>query len=135
LFGDNGILGKALGAIPTPDPAFLHSMVTGDPGGAEYFPLNAVRWMTPPRDIAALVTQSQRNLFEAELFHFGEEQRPMSAELYLLGPGRYRLKLVVGENRLSKPFEEYDFNVRKRRTRVTFTLPPRQLCALLIQRR
>ncbi len=135
LFGNNGMLQNAIGKIHTPDPSLLYSMVTGDPGDAGYFPLNAVRWMTPPRNIAALVNESQKHLFAAELFHFGGEQRPMSAELYLLEPGRYRLQLVIGEDRLSTPFEEYDFSVKGRTTRISFTLPSRQLCALRIQRR
>ncbi|MFC1633728.1 hypothetical protein ACFL5Z_02710 [Planctomycetota bacterium] len=134
LFGDNGILGKALGMIHAPDPSLLYSMVTGDPGDAGYFPLNAVRWLTPSRNIAALVTESEKNLFAAELFHFGQEERSMSAEFYLLDPGRYRLKLVIGKVETSKPFNEFDFIAKDRKTRVSFTLPPQELCVLLIQR-
>ena len=76
--------------IPSPEPSLLYSTATGDPGEAQYFPLNAVRWMTPPRDIAALVTDSGKDRFSAELFHFGGEKREMAAELYLLEPGKYR---------------------------------------------
>ena len=134
LFGDNGILGKALGPIHSPDPSLLYSMVTGDPGDAGYFPLNAVRWMTPPRNIAAMVTESEKNLFAAELFHFGKEKRPMSAEFYLLDPGTYRLKLATAESGALKPLREFDFIVKDRKTRISFTLPSQKLCVLHIHR-
>ena len=35
----------------------LYASVTGDMGGVEHFPIRAVRWLTPARDIAALVSQ------------------------------------------------------------------------------
>jgi len=135
LFGDNGILGQALGTIPAPDPSLLYSTVTGDPGDAGYFPLNAVRWMTPPRNIAALVTESADNRFTAELFHFGRRERAVSAELYLLGPGEYRLALTTRKDGRSKSLTGYDFAAKGRRTRVSFTLPPQELCVLRIRPR
>ena len=67
----------------------LYSSVTGDPAGPGYFPMSAVRWLTSPRNIAALVTYAEPERFEAELFHFGDQARPMSAELYLLAAGEY----------------------------------------------
>jgi hypothetical protein len=135
LFGSNGILGKALGTIQSPDPSLLYSTVTGDPGDAGYLPLNAVRWMTPPRDIAARVTESKRDRFEAELFHFGPEERPMGAELYLLDPGEYELLLASQEAGRTKRYASSDFAVEGRRTRVSFTLPAQELCTLCIRRR
>jgi hypothetical protein len=135
LFGNNGILGEALGTIHSPDPSLLYSTVTGDPGDAGYFPLNAVRWLTPPRDIAALVTESKRSLFTAELFHFGTDQRPMAAELYLLDPGEYEFSLTSQEADSANPHARYDFTVKGRKTRVSFPLPPKTLCTLRIQRR
>jgi hypothetical protein len=86
LFTGNGILGKADATIRRPDPSLLYSMVTGDPGDALYFPLNAVRWLTPPRNIAVLVTESKASRFSAEPFGFGERKRSISAEFYLLEP-------------------------------------------------
>lgn len=127
LFTGNNILGKPTKAIHSPDPSLLYSMVTGDPGEALYFPLNAVRWLTPPRDIAVLVTKSTADKFCAELFSFGQQQRSMSAELYLLEPGNYKLTCEGQE-----PFESYDFLVEGRRKRVDFKLPPRKLCILNI---
>ena len=135
LFADNGILGKALETIHAPNPSLLYSTVTGDPGDAGYFPLNAIRWMTPSRDIAALVIESKRNQFAAELYHFGKEERPMSIELYLLDPGTYKLTITTGKNGESKPFEEFDFTVKDRKARVSFTLPPMRLSTLHIHSR
>ncbi len=114
--------------VCTPDPELLYSTVTGDPGGSGSFPLNAVRWQTPPREIAALVTHSDPRRFEAELFHFGRAPRSMGAELYLLKPGQYRLTLSCGAGRL----EESTATFSGPRTQVKFTLPSRQLCRLTL---
>lgn len=79
--------------LPVPDPRTLYSSVTGDLGyGADVLPLNAVRWLTPPREIAALVTSSSRDGFEAQLFHFGEGKRSFEAELFVLRDGLYRVE-------------------------------------------
>jgi hypothetical protein len=94
-----------------------------DPGMAGYFPLNAVRWLTPARDIAALVTESGTDSFEAKLFHFGANTRIMGAEFYLLAPGRY--KMEVGA-------ETSYFMVKGPRTRIDFTLPAKQKIHLRI---
>lgn len=134
LFAGNAILGKPVAAIHRPDPSLLYSMVTGDPGDALYFPLNAVRWLTPPRDIAVLVTESTANSFSAELFGFGEWHRSMSAELYLLDPGRYKLTLKTNDSGKQESAGTYEFSVESRRTRVSFKLPPRKLCELHVSR-
>ena len=134
LFAENGILGKPVATIRKPDPSLLYSMVTGDPGDALYFPLNAVRWLTPPRDIAVLVTESTSSRFGAELFGFGKKQRTMSAEFYLLDPGRYKLTVTAVENREQKLTGTYEFSVESRKTRVNFILPSRKLCVLHISR-
>ena len=134
LFTGNGILGEPVAAIRRPDPSLLYSMVTGDPGDALYFPLNAVRWLTPPRDIAVLVTESTASRFSAELFGFGQRQRTMSAEFYLLEPGRYKLTITAGDNIGRQSPGTNEFVVKNRRTRVNFKLPPRKLCVLHINR-
>jgi hypothetical protein len=134
LFASNGILGKPVATIRSPDPSLLYSMVTGDPGDALYFPLNAVRWLTPPRDIAVLVTESTASEFSAELFGFGKLQRSMSAEFYLLDPGRYKLTVTIVEDEEQKSAGSYEFSVENRRTRVNFKLPPRKLYVLHISR-
>jgi len=135
LFTGNDILGEHVAEIRSPDPSLLYSMVTGDPGGALYFPLNAVRWLTPPRDIAALVTESTSSRFSAELFGFGKRQRSMSAEFYLLEPGRYKLTIIAGDSGARQTAGTYEFSVESRKTRVNFKLPPRKLCVLQISRR
>jgi hypothetical protein len=67
----------------------LYSSATGDPGDPLYFPLNAVRWRTPPRDLGVLVTEAKPERFVARLYHFGEEERAFPAEMLLLKPGQY----------------------------------------------
>ena len=73
--------------LPTPHLSSLYGSVTGDYGDPLYFPMNAVRWQTGPRDIAALVTDSGPDTFDAELYHFGEASRAMGAEFCMLEKG------------------------------------------------
>jgi hypothetical protein len=114
--------------VRSPDPGLLYSAVTGDPGGSGSFPLNAVRWLTRPREIAALVTRAGPQRFEAELFHFGQGPRPMGAELYLLQPGQYGWTLAAGANTL----REATATVSGSRTQLAFELPARQVCRLTL---
>lgn len=130
LFDANMMFAEAVPAIKTPSPSLLYSTATGDPGDCGYFPLGAVRWLTPPREIAALVTATGRDRFSAELFHFGRQARAMSAELYLLSPGRYTFALLQGD--ADSTGEPRSFSVAGPRTRISFTLPPRKLCVLQI---
>ncbi len=130
LFGENGFVPEAQARIRKPDTLLLYSTVTGDPGDAGYFPLNMVRWLTPPRNIAVLVTASATDHFTAELFHFGQGKRPMSAELYLLKPGNYTLAIASKNARGQTPIAAHEFTVKGLRTRVPFALPPRKLCVL-----
>jgi len=116
--------------VRSPDPELLYSTVTGDPGGLGTFPLNAVRWLTRPREIAALVTTTGPQRLAAELFHFGQKPRPMGAELYLLETGRYRWTLSTGTTTI----REGKLTVSGPRTQVTFELPPRQVCQLTVTR-
>lgn len=139
LFSGSDVLAKPIEVIHTPDPLLLYSMVTGDPGDAGYCPLNAVRWLTPPRDIAVLVTESASRRFTAELFSFAEEKRMMAAELYLLEPGSYELTITAREGRTHEPLSTYEFVVKQqghgesfRKTRVDFELPARKLCVLKV---
>jgi hypothetical protein len=133
LFASDGI--EAVPSIRPPSPSLLYSSVTGDPGTPGYFPLNAVRWLTPPRNIAALVTEASRNSLSAELFHFGRRERPMAAEFYLLKPGRYQLTLAM-PNGAPAPWTTVEtFAVRGPRTRVAFLVPPGRLCRLHVERR
>ncbi|MCP4257032.1 MAG: hypothetical protein GY774_05840 [Planctomycetes bacterium] len=134
LFTGNETLSEPAVTFHTPNPSLLYSTVTGDPGSSGYFPLNAVRWLTEPRNIAALVTESGTNKFAADLFHFGKEKRPMSAEFYLLKPGEYTLTLTIKNGEKQKAFITDKLEVRGHRTKVSFELPPRNLCTLNIRR-
>lgn len=125
FFGTNGIYPEAVPGIEQPDPETLYATVTGDPGTAGYFPLNAVRWLTPARNIAALVTQSGTDTFAAKLYHFGPTPRAMGAEFYLLEPGNY--VAAIGDK--SVPIE-----VSGQRAAVSFTLPPREEIVLRVTR-
>ena len=111
-------------------------MITGEPGTLAYYPLNAVRWMTSPREIAALVTEADKNHFAAEVFHFGDKPRDMAAEFYLLEPGEYHLMIAVGDGTWDQyePMMHKNFTVEGPRTRVSFILPPRRLSTLKINR-
>ena len=134
LFSSDGILHRAVPTVRVPSPALLYSSATGDPGTPEYFPMNAVRWLTPSRDIAALVHCDSEEL-HAELFHFGTEDRPMGAEFYLLKPGPYVLTLAVAESGTAQPIERQELAVTGPRTQVAFTLPAQKLCLLRVERR
>ena len=134
MFGDDMMFPKAVSPNNSrPNITLLYETATGDRGDFRVFPLNAVRWLTKPREIAALVTERGDDHFKAELFHFGKEPRPMGAELYLLKPGRYAFtlkdaggKVIVGD----EPFE-----VKDPRTRIGFTLPAQKRCILKVMPR
>jgi len=133
LFGKDMIFADEVpSSCKRADPRLLYAAATGDRGAFMPFPINAVRWLTQPRDIAALVTKSSRNSFEAELFHFGQEERSLAAELYLLSPGTYQVTLAEKETGAGlmprRPLE-----VSKSRTRVSFSLPPGRLCVLRVR--
>jgi len=128
MFGDNGMFPEAVEAIRQPNTGLLYSTATGGVGAPGYTPLNAVRWITPPRDIAALVTDAGTGRFSATLFHFGEAPRPMEAEFYLLEPGPYALTLKTDNGTaITERFE-----LKGTRMRVRFDLPARQVCYLAV---
>lgn len=117
--------------VTQPKHELLYRMVTGDKN-APRFPQMAVRWLTPPKDIAALVTEASTTKFAAELFHFGKEPREVSAELRQLKPGEYVASLSVDGKRMKLP--ESAVKVEKGRyTRLSFTLPARMLATLHIE--
>ena len=98
------------------------------------FPLNAVRWRTLARDIAALVTESSRASFAAELFHFGPQPRDLEAELFLLAPGDYRLILTAIGTDNATPHQQRVIHVEGPRVRVSLQLPARRLCLVKVSR-
>jgi hypothetical protein len=107
-------------------------MVSGDTN-APRFPQMAVRWLTPPKDIAALVTEASTSRFAAELFHFGKEPRKMHAELRQLAPGTYKASLLVD----GQPADPKNRVVKVEKGRfaiMSFTLPAQKRCELRIER-
>jgi hypothetical protein len=118
--------------LPAVSSSFVYSTITGDLGGALYFPMNAVRWKTEPDDIAALVTDSGTDRFEAELFHFGSDSRDMGAELLLLAKGEYDWTLADGEGDV---LAASGVDVSGPRTAIRFELPSRELCRLTVRPR
>jgi hypothetical protein len=119
-------------APPSPTPEVLYGSASGDPGTPLVFPLNAVRWRTPPRDIAALVTESGRTSFAADLFHFGPKPRDLSAEFFLLAPGEYDLT-VTGND--AQTIHRSVVRINGPRASVPFSLPSRSLCRLALTAR
>lgn len=118
-------------APPSPSPAVLYASATGDPGTPLLFPMNAARWLTPPREIAALVTDTGPTAFAADLFHFGKSPRDMAAEIYLLRPGEYALTLAPKDG--GPPCSRQTVRVSGPRTRVAFELPPGELVSLSLR--
>ncbi len=133
LFGKGRLIPEGVDGIFTPDTQLLYACVTGDPGGAGYFPINAVRWLTPPRQIAALVTAASKDRFTAELFHFGAEPRRMAANLYLLRPGDYQVRLTSGAPGKEESTMTMPLRVEGSPARISFTLRPRRLSTLDIR--
>ena len=134
IFCENGMYPLPIETIRQPNTGLLYSTLTGDPGNAGYFPINAVRWLTPPRDIAALMTETGRDRFRAELFHFGDKPRQMSAELYLLEPGEYTFTVYSEGINTDKEKTFKRITVSDKKTNVTFLLLPKKLCILEIRR-
>ncbi len=128
IFLEDFMFEQPIATFGLADLGLLYSTLTGDPGSVGYFPLNAVRWLTPPREIAALVTDSGARSFEAELFHFGERQRSLAAEFYLLEAGPYVLSLEAAGRELLRR----EFVSDGKRARVALELPPRQLCMIRV---
>jgi hypothetical protein len=119
-------------APAAPAPNILYASVTGDPGTPLIFPLNAVRWRTPPRDIAALVTDSGAESFAAELFHFGDQPRKLAAEFLLLRPGDYELTVAPVSGAATGFAQRSTFRVTGPRVQVPVELPSRRLMAVTV---
>jgi len=117
--------------VTQPKHELLYRMVSGDKN-APRFPQMAVRWLTPPKDIAALVTEASTTKFAAELFHFGKKPREMSAELRQLKPGDYMVSLVVDGKPVKLPESAVKI-VKGRYTRLSLTLPAGKLATLRIE--
>ncbi len=117
--------------VTQPKHELLYRMVTGDTN-APRFPQMAVRWLTPPHDMAVLVTGAGTSHFTAELFHFGEQAREMSAELRQLHPGVYQASLIVAGE--PQTLDQDIVVVERGRTAILpFRLPPRVLATLRLE--
>ncbi len=134
LFEANYMFEEPVATIRRPDPGLLYSTATGDPGTPMYFPISAVRWLTPPRDIAVLVNHSGSNRFDAELFHFGYRARNMSVELYLLSEGTYKYSISPARVQNAGQIEQKEFVVSGPRTQISIEIPSRELTALKIRK-
>jgi hypothetical protein len=120
-------------SILVPDTKTLLSSLTGEPGDGLYFPMHAVRWLTKPENIAALVHQSSTDSFKAQLYHFGEEERSFDVELYLLDNGHYDGKLYDAASGIL--LMKTEFQVTGSATRININLPPRHLCEFKVERK
>jgi hypothetical protein len=113
--------------------SIIYQVATGDPGDLLYFPLMAVRWLTPPREIAAFVSDSDPDRFKAELFHFGKNPRQMAAELYVLKPGVYEMALRASAAR-DKYLDRQNIEVKGPRTQIRFQIPPQVTCLITLRK-
>ena len=117
--------------LPRPALGALYGSVTGDFGGALYFPMNAVRWKTTSDNIGALVTESGPHAFAAELYHFGESSRAMGAELYLLDGGDYEMTLT---NTRTAETTSSNVTADGPRTILTFDIKPQARYELTVRK-
>jgi hypothetical protein len=124
LYGRNGMYPDPVPGFEAPDSGLLYATATGDPGMSYLFPLNAVRWKTPARNLAALVTESGTDRFAARLYHFGRKPREMGAVLFLLEPGVYTVR--VGS--LTEPL-----TIDGPKADIAFTIPPQESVSLVIE--
>eukprot|EP01036_Dinobryon_divergens_P000527 gene527-672_t len=107
------------------DTALLYSMITGDPGRVENFPLNGARWHTLPTDLAVLVTENRRDHFTADLYHFGPAERRLDVSLLNLEPGTYTWTLTT-------PATRGTFTLTAASRRLPLTLPSREPSTLTV---
>src|SRR5262249_18413702 len=115
--------------VTLPQPELISGMVGGDTNSGRN-PMPAVRWHTPPQDIAVWVTQASRSQLEGELFHFGEQPRKMAEELRLLRPGRYRAELLHDGRAIGPVVRPLEVNGPL--ATVSFELPSQKLCVLRV---
>jgi hypothetical protein len=109
----------------------IYSSVTGDPGSVENFPLNGARWHTMPREIATLVAENRRTRFAAELFHFGDSERPLAVSLLTIEPGNYAWRLTSADGR---ELSRGELAITTTKRRLPFTLPSRMSCRLTVDK-
>jgi hypothetical protein len=111
----------------------LYNTVSGDPGDPLYFPINAVRWRTPPRDFAALVTESTPTQLAARVFHFGAGERTFETELLLLKAGDYQFTLT--DLKSGRSLQNGTVTEKSGRRTLALALPPAVEAALQVSAR
>jgi hypothetical protein len=115
--------------VTLPKHELLYRMITGDQD-APRTPNPAVHWRTPAQDFAVLVTKNLPRQLDAELYHFGNAPRRMSAEFLALPAGDYTVQLTAGGEAIG---ESTKMTVEKGKAGVIdFELQPRKLCVLRI---
>ena len=92
-----------------------------------------MRWLTTSRDIAVLLAESGMDYLKAQLYHFGDEARLMSAELFMLEEGDYDLTLFES-NASHPPFDMQKIKLSQKNNRISFQLPAKICCTLSIQK-
>lgn len=117
--------------VMQPKHELLYRMVTGDKN-APRFPQMAVRWLTPPKDMAVLVTTASTRELRAEVFPFGQGLRELSAELRQLQPGSYTVSLTADGRAVD--LKQSAITVEKERfPRLPLSLPEGKLCVLEVK--
>ncbi|MGC4073810.1 MAG: hypothetical protein QM760_15120 [Nibricoccus sp.] len=120
--------------LPVPNTRLLYNTLTGDPTKWFASRLPAVRWLTPPQDLAALVVSTGKAQFAAELYHFGDRDRPMDIELYSLEKGRYTLTIDDIQGGEKKQLQQQIVSVAGSRTRVSIVVPTKRVCLVSLAR-
>ncbi len=111
------------------DHRLLYEMLSGDVGDPLYYPQQTVRWVTTPRDYAALVTESSRTALRADVFVFDEAERDVGVTLMALEPGNYSWSLScegsdVASGSVDRPMSGFG--------RIDLLVPAGLLCSLIV---
>ena len=131
-------------AVLQKDVDYLSQTLTGDASDGVYGPTNAVRWMTPPRDFAALVLRHGFEDFAAHVYHFGDGDRNMGCWFLRLQPGSYHLHVeildadpTIDDDWLPQeiPFQVAQFgDAMGEGAHAMFSVPPRRPVLLTVSR-
>ena len=111
-------------------PPLLYSMYTGDPARGDYFPINAVRWLTPPGTLAALVNRIRKDQLLATLYNFEANNKKLDVELLLLDPGIYLLEISDDQGKI---LYTRTVEIDQIPYRIEFIMPSRKVIELSIQ--
>ncbi len=110
--------------LPVPDTRTVLRAVGGETGSAPGARSATVRWLTPPRDIAALVKKAGPRELEAQLYNFSQRFTIMGMETFHLEPGRY---LVTLYNDAGEVDVEFPLNSDGTSNKTYFEIAPRTL--------